>query len=135
MRFQKLRDWRLINTPEVRFLDWLCFPTCKHFRSRPGDHWWVVTDRGRVVAFAGLRLHKSGYAELTRCGVAPWARGRGLQRELIRRRVSWARRKGCTRVWTYTFKRNSQSRRNLVASGFEFSPSEDGQWLNFRLEL
>ncbi len=91
----------------------------------PGDHpvdvwddrmaWWLCGD----VAFAGVRkVAGESLAYLCRAGVAPEARGQGIQRRLIRVRLAWARRHALEAAVTYTSATNTASSNNLAACGF-----------------
>jgi hypothetical protein len=60
---------------------------------------------------------------LSRCGVLPLARGLGLQRLLIRRRIAWARRQTGRRA---VLKHNHHSSNNLIRCGFRLY---DGKWI------
>lgn len=89
-----------------------------------GD-WWVAFDREVPVAFAGLRpssrWDNTGY--LCSSGVLPVARGRGLQKQLIRKRVARAREHGWHTVITDTLCTNAASMKNLIECGFRpYSP-------------
>lgn len=101
----------------IRALDRAIFPN-----DSPVDvgrsEWWVAWDRGEPVAFAGAYtlMHERNIVMLSRCGVLPSHRGRGLQIRLIRARLRWAR--GCTTVITYTDPTNVVSSNNLIRSGF-----------------
>jgi GNAT superfamily N-acetyltransferase len=55
--------------------------------------WWVVCDGRNVVGYAGASLMDRGKTlQLVRVGLAPEARGKGLQRRLIAARQRWGRR-------------------------------------------
>lgn len=95
--------------------------------------WWVVRektggrDAGAFAGFAGLRVAFPdspvvGYLSL--CGVAGWARGLGIQRALIRKRIAKAKELGVLRVVTDTYN-NPASANNLIACGFRtYMPDE-----------
>lgn len=81
--------------------------------------WWIAEIDGRVVGYAGALVWEPDRClYLTRAGVLPEARGRGLQRRLIRARVAHARRLGLTGAYTYTLNWNEKSANNLIACGF-----------------
>jgi GNAT superfamily N-acetyltransferase len=83
--------------------------------------WWVVreTKCGTPVAFAGLRATNGAEVELCACGVMKGWRGFGIQRELIKRRLRFARElDGVKRVTTHTASYNWRSLNNLVDAGF-----------------
>lgn len=96
------------------------------FGYRGGDitntgHWWVAFGPNKAPgAFGGLwpsvRLPETGY--LARGGVAPFARGQGLQRRLIRKREAKARKLGWLTCITDTVEGNIHSANNLIACGY-----------------
>jgi GNAT superfamily N-acetyltransferase len=92
--------------------------------------WFVAAVDGRSAAYAGVKLARIdptiGY--LSRAGVLPRFRGRGLQRRLIDQRVEWARRRGASRCVTYTHPENIQSVNNLIACGFRLYLPDD-RWV------
>jgi len=102
----------------------VCFPDFP----LPGWHgdWWFAMDTDKVpAAFCGLwpsvRFPGAGY--LCRAGVMPVARGKGLQRRMIRIRENAARRKGWDALYTDADAANPASINNLFASGYRaFSP-------------
>lgn len=82
--------------------------------------WWVATIEGEVAAYAGLGVYRDegGYVFLSRVGVLPAYRGRGLQRLLIRIREREARRLGIRVALTYTARWNVASANNLIKCGY-----------------
>jgi GNAT superfamily N-acetyltransferase len=88
----------------------------------PGDGvWWVAYDGPSPIAFASLKvseLYPEGWAYLSRAGVLPPYRGRGLQKRLIRAREAFARRSGLTTLITDTTCSNAPSSNSLIACGF-----------------
>lgn len=102
---------------EVLALDRVCFP----YDAPPkiDGTWWVAAnDTGDVCAYAAARpgIVDVGGVYLARAGVAPEARGHGLQRRLIRTRLRWAKRSGY--VWAFTDTASAVSANNLIACGF-----------------
>jgi GNAT superfamily N-acetyltransferase len=81
--------------------------------------WWVARQDGKAVGFAGMqdsvRHAKTSY--LVRCGLSEEARGRGVQKRLIRARLGAARALGKDWVITSTFD-NPASANSLIACGF-----------------
>lgn len=67
---------------------------------------------GRIVADANLFY-------LARAGVAWEHRGRGLQKRLIRARITYARKRGMGCI-TYTVHFNPKSINSLIACGFKY---------------
>lgn len=83
---------------------------------------WIVEHipTGHVVGFACLRVVATeNVVYLSRAGVTPKHRGKGLQRRLIQARMVYARRKGWGAI-TYTIRANPKSVNNLIACGFRY---------------
>ena len=83
--------------------------------------WWIAeTDAGAFAGFCGIhpsvQSWRAGY--LIRAAVHPDHRGNGLQKRMIRARLSYARRAGWTRAVTYTLADNAPSANSLIACGF-----------------
>ena len=70
-----------------------------------------------VLGTAGLQpvIHRPGSI---RAGVVKDARGRGLQKRLIRTRVAYAKRNRIPRCYTYVWVANYASMRSLIDCGF-----------------
>lgn len=105
---------------EVAELDRLVLPGCP-WKVEECDAVFVVRDvDDRVCAYATLRwsVRFDLVVFFDRAGVAPMARGRGLQRKLIRARLRWGAKHRATHAITYTSPENSQSSNNLIACGF-----------------
>ena len=81
--------------------------------------WWLAYDEGVPVAFAASKPSEqwTDAVYLSRCGVAPSHRGKGLQRRLIRVRELAARRAGVTWIVTDT-RQNPASSNNLIKAGY-----------------
>lgn len=111
----------------LRQLDKTCFPIDTPYSpTTEGTTWWLVYDEDKVpVAFAGVRyMPIDNYFYLCRAGVIPRARGKGLQRRLIRVRLAFAKKRGAAGVYTMTSVDNPASSNNLIRCGFElFIPS------------
>jgi GNAT superfamily N-acetyltransferase len=94
----------------------------------PGDsgldidaQYWVAP--GAAFAAAKL-LEEEGLLYLYRAGVLPKARGRGLQKRMIRARLRWGRANECAQAVTFTTNWNTVSMRNLIRCGFlPYTPS------------
>jgi hypothetical protein len=87
--------------------------------------WWAARrPNGFPVAFAGLK--RRGFVwELVRAGVAPEARGEGLQLRLIRAREAFVARAGGGLVTTYTAAHGLASANNLIRAGYRlYRPRE-----------
>lgn len=104
-----------------------CFPELPVTQMH-GD-WWFAMAAGEPVAFAGLwpSVRTQGAGFLCRAGVMPAARGKGLQRRLIKVREKEAKRKGWTVVLSDADSANPTSLNNLYACGYRaYVPSK--QW-------
>lgn len=115
-----IRIRRTEDLQAVHELDRLTFPLDK---PSLGDQdvaheWWVAEDRNEPVGFVGLHIGPKG-AFVPRVGVAPWARGSGLQKRLVRVAMRYARRQGVERVYTYVLASNIASLRSLLAVGLK----------------
>jgi GNAT superfamily N-acetyltransferase len=94
--------------------------------------WWLLWVDGDPAGFCGIRPTKTwpGSWYMPAAGLLPHARGRGLQRRMIRARVQYAKRHGGVDVVTYTLS-NPPSVKNLVRCGFlPYVPSSHwaGSW-------
>lgn len=87
-------------------------------------YWWVVYWGKMPVAYCGMDISwTSSY--LCRAGVLKAARGKGLQKRLIRVRERMARKLGFKRMTTYTHKTNKYSLANLTSLGYKkFKPTK-----------
>ena len=128
---------RTLNIGLVRELDALMFPGEDGVGERllKQASWWLAWLDGRPVGYGGVHLTKKGNAVLTRAGVVPMARGRGIQGSLIRARLRWARARGAPSVTTYTAIWNRASANNLIAHGFRLVGSLGGEYLLWRKML
>lgn len=82
-------------------------------------YWWIAEEDGQVVGFAGYTPSQqwASTVYLCRAGVIPVARGRGLQKRLIRARLKHAKKNGAK--WAVTDTRhNPASANSLIACGF-----------------
>lgn len=117
-----IRIRKTVSTDVVRELDRQIFVASEHLSDRElrRNVWWVAYLDGTPVAYAGARACESlpQYAYLSRCGVLESARGRGLQRRLVRVRAAWARAQGHKHAITYTLPYNAHSSNNLIRCGF-----------------
>lgn len=100
----------------IRYLDSEIFPGEDPVDLR--GRFWVARVGGEPVAFAGLQVEGRD-VYFHRAGVLPKARGRGLQADLIRRRLAWARAQNKSRAVTYTVADNVPSANNLIRTGFQ----------------
>ncbi len=97
--------------------------------------WWLAYDGETPVAFAGIwPLPEEGKAFLAKSGVIKAYRGSGLQKRLIRVRMSYAKEIGLYRCYTYIWAGNHASMRSLISCGlrpYYFGRSENASWLYF----
>ena len=103
----------------------ICLPYDQPVDTNYGS-WWIATENGRDIGFAGLVRTVSwtdcGY--LCRAGVIPSHRGRGLQKKFIHVRLRQAKALGWKWVITDTYD-NLASANNLIACGFKlFQPTK-----------
>lgn len=108
---------------ELDHLDLACLPDDEPYdKAGPGLYWWTVTEHPskRVVGFCGsLYWGPDNVVFLCRSGVLPEARGRGLQRRMIKTRVAHAASIGAKGCISYTSVENPVSSNNLIRCGFE----------------
>lgn len=85
-----------------------------------GVRWWLAWDGDAPVGFGGVKLLggvDAGTAYLCLAGVVPEARGRGVQRELLKARLRWAKARGCTCAISFTHRLNLTSANNMIQAG------------------
>ena len=96
-----------------------CLPGDAELNPGTGFWWIAYSEHGQPVAFCSmqgsLRWQNTGY--LSRSGVMPGHRGKGLQKRLIRVRAAFARRLGWQWLITDTSD-NPASANSLIACGF-----------------
>ena len=95
-----------------------CLPNDKLYFPENGV-WWMAYHRNTPVGFSCVSPSKqlADGVYLGRCGVLPAYRGRGIQRQMIRLRVAWARRHNYKWAVTDTTD-NIPSANNLISCGF-----------------
>lgn len=84
-------------------------------------YWWLgLGGAGDYACFGGLfpKFGTPTTAFLGPAAVSEKYRGQGLQRRLIRTRVTMARRLGMDRIVTYVVRSNEVSANNLIRCGF-----------------
>ncbi len=83
---------------------------------------WLLWESDTPVGFCTARtvLGDPQTVFLSRSGILPIARGKGLQRRMIDVRLRWAREIGATTVVTYVLYDNWASLINLIKKGFKF---------------
>ncbi len=87
----------------------------------PDGEYWGVFEGPDIVGFGGYKQsQRFSDAVFFHCsGVAERARGRHLQRRLIRARLRGAKKAGYNWAVTYTLCNNPASARSLIACGFK----------------
>lgn len=103
----------------------------------PDVVWWLAyaDDAFVPIGFCGLWLPpKKWEASFTRAGVAQSHRRHGLQKQMIKTRITFARYWGYTTVETYVHGDNVASTRALLACGFvphkASQNRKEGLWLH-----
>ena len=70
-----------------------------------GDQWFVVEDKGRIVATCHISFVTDTQAEMG-CTVAPEYKSQGIGQALFDRGANWARAKGATHVYMQCLSEN-----------------------------
>ena len=107
-------------------LDKICFPDDYPVDPQaPNTIWWIAWADGEPIAYAGIEQHKTWWF-LCRVGVAPDWRGKGIQKQLIKKRVEYARSVNDCPLYTHTVVNNAASSNSLISCGFRiFDPPWD----------
>lgn len=113
------------NAALLQWLQLLCLPADVPAKTDEG-YWWIAYEGQNPIGFAGMRQSAwwgdTGY--LNRAGVIPAARGKGLQKRLIRARELKAKALGLRWLVTDTLN-NPASANSLIGCGFKmFVPSK-----------
>ena len=120
----------------LKTLDAICFPDSLEDAWEEST-WWAVYLHHKIIAYAGIRLDSLDdiwFWELSRCGVHPQHRGKGLHKWLVELRVEHTLRMNFGEyVATYTGCDNLPSQRSLVFCGFKRVGGSESPWVNFRL--
>ena len=80
--------------------------------------WFIGISNGQDVCYCGIKLYEE-MAYLNRAGVMPVARGKGYQKKMINKRVTFAKEQGIPCVVTDTVASNIPSNNNLIKTGFK----------------
>lgn len=124
MRCLKINTEDPLIQRALKELDKECFPADLPCDPSVGT-WWIMWDGKKVAGYASIKpsLGIPGAAYLSRAGVMPEYRGRGLQKRMIRVRLAYAKRNGFKEVVTDTSPGNVASSNSLIACGFKlFQP-------------
>ncbi len=109
----------------IDVLQAICPPGDRPAKTNIGA-WWIAYDDGEPIAFAGIRpsLRWIDCMYLCRSGVVPEARGKGLQKRLIRVRAAYARQMSMNWLISDTTC-NPASANSLIACGFRlYEPAQ-----------
>lgn len=111
-----------------------------------GHRTWSAPQRWWFVGFAGLPFNKANWvcygglyvfsADTVVCGptvVWPEYRGQGLQLQLLKKRIAFAKKKGFVKMLSSTYADNYPSMNNLIDAGFKTirpwcEPEVDGMY-------
>lgn len=133
MRLRRALDASTIADCERRYRSiWGCI-------TRPGWAWWAI-DGDPSLGFCAAAITADGTTvRLEHAWTAPEMRGQGWQSRMIRVRVSFGRRRGVDRAYTYTHVTNVKSQRNIARAGLlptRHIPEKDGLgWLVYEKAL
>lgn len=110
----------------ITAMDAQCFADGSPAIANNEGAWWIAyAPEGQEAGYCGVKpLPNGGGAYLCRAGVL-WAfRGLGLQKQMIKRRFAYARKRGWLPVVTDTHQ-NIASANSLMACGFRlYAPEE-----------
>jgi GNAT superfamily N-acetyltransferase len=122
----KVRIRRVTRAHQVEEMDLIAFGP-DEATSFTGHYLWVAEVDGALAGYAALQLVDGGKAAfLSRCGVLPGYRGKGLQAALIKVRERFARKLGIKTVITYTTVTNLGSANSLIKCGYKlYRPAYD----------
>lgn len=105
---------------DLQVLQLLCLPNDDPIKCDPNGCSIALYDKRRMIAYALAKpsssFHKTLY--LSRAGVHPNYRGKGLQKDLITLREAWASKHGYEHIVTDTANHNAASMRSLIAVGY-----------------
>jgi RimJ/RimL family protein N-acetyltransferase len=108
-------------------LDHECFPEDPIYNKNDesdGDFhvWWLVYKGNLPIGYCGLRIYKSTHnAFFCRTGVSEKYRNKGINKELIKRTISWAKSNKINRIYTYTSSDNYPSMNSLIKHKFKIT--------------
>ncbi len=103
---------------DIMQADRVCFPDDRRPETGLYVRWWIAEINGIMAGYGAARVACTtpDSIYLSRAGVLPWARRRGLQRQLIRVREAWGRSRGYH--WCVTDSNGAASATNLIRSGY-----------------
>lgn len=79
--------------------------------------WWIVSVDGEIAGYCSIMPRAQG-GYLSRAGVLRQFQGQGLQKQMIKTRLDYARQQGWPWVVTDTHRENWASMHNLQKMGF-----------------
>lgn len=115
------------NLQTVRVLQQICFgETYETTKDLNQTHLWLASEDGSPIAFASLTEYpdQPDTAFLSLSGVIPSARGKGLQKKLIKKREALCKKLGKTRIISYASYDNIYSANNLIRCGYRLYQPE-----------
>ena len=92
------------------------FPGCNDEFQKNRDWWVQLNEEQKIIAYCGC-LYNQGICIFIRAWVDRSARGKGLQKKMIKARIKSAKQT-CKTVITYTTADNIHSINNLIKTGF-----------------
>lgn len=100
-------------------MDAKCFADGSPALADNSGAWWIAYVGDEEAGYCGVKQSSTGksYAYLVRAGVLQKFRGCGLQKQMIRRRLTYARSRDWTSAVTDTHD-NPASANSLIACGF-----------------
>lgn len=120
MPHRRTEDLDLIST-----MDKECFPNDDP-PNLEDTTWWVYYEDGEAIAYCSLSIVDGNIGFLSRSGVMPGHRGKGLQKKMIRHRERVAKREKLAKIITYTFIENVYSSNNLISAGYKLYLPDEG---------
>ena len=115
-----MRIRKVSNYNKIRALHKEIFPV-DECDIRNTDHLWKVEDdTNKLVGFCSLRLLECepNVVFFNWAGLLVEARGKGLQKRMIRTREKWCRKNNIKSIITYTTPANIQSASSLLKTGY-----------------
>lgn len=88
------------------------------FYEHKNSFYWLAYHKETPVGFAQLTILNKEIAYLSRAGLLPEVRGKGLHKRLVKVREIFARKKGIERLITYTLNTNMYSAVTLSKHGY-----------------
>jgi len=96
-------------------MDAVCFPADEPIGDWYESDWYLAYKNGEIVGYASKKELGGGITYFNRVGVLPVARGQGIQKKFLERRIKDSEG---TQIITYTLPSNPASSNNLIRQGF-----------------